>query len=90
MKFTINPQIVERLLCAVKGTPTLDYPFVIEDGKTYLRYDQLQFTFAAPGMKVELCWKGAVIATMDVDATFTSGSTLNLAGMEGRQHIELT
>ena len=90
MKFTISPQLVERLLCAVKGTPTLDYPFVTEDGKTYLRYDALQFTFAVPGMKVELCWKGAVIATMNVDATFTSGSTLSLAGMEGRQRIELT
>ena len=90
MKFTISLQLVERLLCAVKGTPTLDYPFVIEDGKTYLRYDQLQFTFAASGMKVELCWKGAVTATMVVDATFTSGATLNLTGMEGRQRIELT
>ena len=90
MKFTISPQIVERLLCAVKGTPTLDYPFVTEDGKTYLRYDELRFTFAVPDMKVEMYWKGAVIATMGVDATFTSGSTLNLTGMEGRQRIELT
>jgi hypothetical protein len=50
----------------------------------------MRFTFAAQDMKVEMCWKGAVIATMGVDATFTSGSTLNLTGMEGRQRIELT
>lgn len=90
MPFTISPQLVERLLCAVKGAPTLDYPFVTKDGKTYLRYDELRFTFAAQDMKVEMYWKGAVIATMGVDATFTSGSTMNLTGMEGRQRIELT
>ena len=90
MKFTISPQLVERLLCAVKGTPTLDYPFVTEDGKTYLRYDELRFTFDTSDPKVALYWKGAAIGILRPDANLSYASGLNLTGMEGRQRIELT
>lgn len=62
---------------------------VHQDGKTFLRHDQIKVSQPHPGIvELEFLWRGVLTHTLREECSLTAGQTLTLAGVEGWTEIQ--
>ena len=80
----LRPELKERLALLLAVPADDKNPFVTDNGKSFMRFDEIRFPFR----KVECYWRGVLVATLS-PPPMLSGDELRLSGFEGRMGMEI-
>lgn len=83
----MNKQITDEILDEMPDN-TKDDPLIRENGRLYLKYDQIILNIEQDQVLLKFCYRGDVLYENMIPTPIQTGNSIDLTGIDGRVELK--